>query len=76
MSLKELYLLYKENKQLKVRFKYWDHSIKYFSINEYDETLNVANGKLDSGEEISYDGDILDWDVYHDDKDFYTMLVA
>ena len=77
MSLKEIYLLYsKKQESLKVRFKFWDHHIKYFRVKKYDKEKNIFYGELDSGESISYQGDILDWHVYYTEEDFYTRLVS
>ncbi len=76
MKLKDLYILNNCLKGLKVRFKYWDHSIKYFEIFHYDNRLNKFFGVLDSGEEVSYHAEIMDWRKYYSGDEENNSLAA
>ena len=76
MSLYEVYLLNKKKECIKVRFKYWDHSIQYFQITNYDKNSKKFHGRLNTDEEISYHAESLDWYLYQSGEDYQTLLIA
>ena len=76
MSLKEIFFLNNQKIGMQVRFKYWDHSIKYFTIERYDEQNGIFLGRLNTGEAITYHEDITDWKVYYSKDEECLLLVA
>ena len=75
MKLVNIWNQINKKKGSKVRYRDWNHKIKYFVIESYDEKNNKFHGTLDNGEKIEFSGDTEPWKIYEDEDESSARAV-